>query len=74
MAREVRRININIPVNTLEKIDEYADKMSINRTAAILVLINLSLDNQRAINTLEELMIAYKDDAIKKGLSVIPTK
>lgn len=62
MAREVKRININIPIDTLEKIDEYADKMTINRTAAILVLVNLSLDNQRAMSTLEELMYAYKND------------
>lgn len=74
MAREVKRININIPIDTLEKIDEYADKMTINRTAAILVLVNLSLDSQRAMSTLEELMIAYKEDEAKKGNSVIPTK
>lgn len=62
MAREVKRININIPIDTLDKIDEYADKMTINRTAAILVLVNLSLDSQRTMSTLEELMYAYKND------------
>ena len=62
MAREVKRININIPIDTLERIDDYADKMTISRTAAILVLTNLALDSQRAMNTLDELMIAYKND------------
>lgn len=73
MAREVKRININIPIDTLEKIDDYADKMTISRTAAILVLTNLALDNQRAMNTLDELMIAYKEEIAKKENSAIST-
>ncbi len=61
MAREVKRININIPLDTLERIDEYAEKMTISRTAAILVLTNNALDSQRAMNTLDELLIAYRE-------------
>lgn len=45
MARETKRINANIPTDTLSRIDEYAERMSINRTAAILVLVNIALDS-----------------------------
>lgn len=60
MARETKRININIPVDTLSRIDEYADNMSINRTSAILVLCNYALDNHRAMANISELLELYK--------------
>lgn len=63
--REVRRININIPVDALEKIDEYADKMCVNRTSAILFLVNQSLDAQKNMNTMEELLKAVKTEQAK---------
>lgn len=67
-SREMKRININVPLDTLTKIDEYADRMTINRTAAILVLVNLSLDSQKAMNTLDDLMKMVKEE---KGRELI---
>lgn len=65
MAREVRRININVPVETLERIDNYADTMSINRTSAILVLISQAMDSQKAMSDLGELLNLYQEEQTK---------
>jgi len=59
-ARETKRIYMNVPVEVLERIDAYADKMSINRTAAVLVLVSQALDSQKAMSDLGELMKMYQ--------------
>lgn len=71
--KETVRLNINIPVDLMNKVDIYADNMAINRTSAVAVLLSMALDNQRAMNTLEELMIAYKEEVAKKDNSAIST-
>ena len=65
MAREVKRINISVPLDTLDRLDDYADRMSINRTSAILVLVNQALDAQKGINTLDELLRMVKENENK---------
>lgn len=65
MAREVKRININVPVETLERIDTYADNMSINRTSAILVLLSQAMDSQKAMTDLGELLKLYQEEQTK---------
>lgn len=65
MAREVKRININVPVETLERIDTYANNMSINRTSAILVLLSQAMDSQKAMSDLGELLKLYQEEQAK---------
>lgn len=65
MAREVKRININVPVETLERIDTYANNMSVNRTSAILVLLTQAMDSQKAMTDLGELLKLYQDEQAK---------
>lgn len=65
MAREVKRININVPVETLERIDTYADNMSINRTSAILVLLSQAMDSQKAMSDLGEFLKLYQEEQTK---------
>ena len=67
MAREMRRININMPAETLERVDAYAEKMSINRTAAILVLCSMALDSQKAMSDLGELVKLVKSSEAASG-------
>ena len=56
MARsEVVRLNINLPVPLMERLDEYADKMNINRTSAVAVLLSQALDSQKAISDISDL-------------------
>ena len=67
MAREMRRININMPAETLERVDAYAEKMSINRTAAILGLCSMALDSQKAMSDLGELVKLVKSSEAASG-------
>ena len=67
MQKEMKRININVPLDTLERIDSYADKMTINRTSAILVLCNLALDSQKAMSDIGELLKLAQEEQSKKG-------
>lgn len=50
-----QRVNLNMPVDTLKRLDDYAERMTITRTSAILVLVNQALDGQNAISAIEEL-------------------
>lgn len=67
MAKESKRININMPVETLDRIDEYAEKMSINRTAAILVLISQALNAESTMKTIEDFVRLIDNVGGKQG-------
>lgn len=60
MARELKRVNLNLPEDVVKRIDAYADKMCINRTTAVVMLCNTALDSQKAMNDLSELLIMAK--------------
>lgn len=50
-----QRVNLNMPIDTLKRLDDYAERMTITRTSAILVLVNQALDGQNAMSAIEEL-------------------
>ena len=50
-----QRVNLMMPTDTLKRLDDYADRMTITRTSAILVLLNQALDGVNAMNAIEEL-------------------
>lgn len=62
---EVFRVNANIPIDLMQQIDDYAKKMGINRTSAICVLCAQSLNSQKAMNDLGELLKLYQDEMEK---------
>ena len=52
----------------MEQVDGYAASLHITRTAAVSVLLSTALQAQRSMNTLDELMKAYKaEQAAKEG-------
>lgn len=52
----------------MEQVDVYASSLHITRTAAVAVLLSTALQAQRSMNTLDELMKAYKaEQAAKEG-------
>ena len=63
---ETNRINLNIPCDLSNRVDEYASKMNINRTSAICVLLNLALDSQKAMNDIGELLKLYQEEKDKQ--------
>ena len=53
----------------MEQVDGYASSLHITRTAAVSVLLSTALQAQRSMNTLDELMKAYKaEQAAKEGM------
>lgn len=57
MARvETTRMGMNIPTELMVKLDEYADSMNISRTSAVCVLLSQSLNSQKAMNDIGELV------------------
>ena len=53
----IKRININIPQDLLDRIDKYAAEKYINRTAAICVLLSNALQG----NDINKSLAAFKD-------------
>lgn len=62
MAKETKGVLVNIPLKLLEDIETYADEMNVNRTSAILFLLTQSLNNQKAMNNLNEVVKLAKKD------------
>lgn len=65
---ETYRVNLNMPCDLTTRVDEYANRMNINRTSAICVLLNQALDNQKAITTLDELLNVFHNQDISKQI------
>lgn len=63
---ERRILSISIPVDVLARVDEYAKKLHINRSAAITSLLVQSLDQSSAIQIMSKLMEKYEDLEKKK--------
>lgn len=62
MAKETKSVLVNIPLKLLDDIEAYADEMNVNRTSAILFLLSQSLNNQKAMNNLNEVVKLAKKD------------
>jgi metal-responsive CopG/Arc/MetJ family transcriptional regulator len=66
MAREMKRLNTNMPVKLVERIDVYAERMCISRSSAINILCNVALDNLQLMGDLNKFVTLY-DEASKKN-------
>ena len=58
---ERRIISISMPVDVLAKLDLYAKKIGINRSAAITTLVGQALDQNSAIDIMSRLMDKYEE-------------
>lgn len=57
---ERRIISFSIPVDVLSRLDTYAKKIHINRSAAITSLLVQALDQSSAIEIMSKLMDKYE--------------
>jgi hypothetical protein len=64
---DLKRCNMYLSASLIERVDAYALKMGLNRTAAISSLIGTALDQQDAIKTLGGVIKAYGVDEIKQA-------
>ena len=63
---ETFRLTFNIPNDLLGQVDEYAKKMCVNRTSALCFLLSQSLNSQKAMNDLGELLRLYQEEQNKQ--------
>lgn len=54
MKNNIQKISINIGTNVLDKIDQYANEMGVNRSAAITFLCNQYFQGIEAMTTLKD--------------------
>ena len=65
MSRELQRLNMNMPVNLVQQVDKYANRMNLNRTSAMIVLVSTALEQKNAIDMMEELLNKLKLESDK---------
>ena len=65
----MKKVTMNFDEQLLSDIQEYADKMHINRSAAISVMCSEFLKNQKLVSTLDEMMTLVKQQKSISGLS-----
>lgn len=63
------RLTFNIPVELLAQVDEYAKKMNVNRTSALCFLLSHSLNSQKAMNDVGELLRLYQEEQAKTNIA-----
>lgn len=65
---ELKRVNINLPINIIEQVKSYADDLGINTTSAYIVLINQALQYKDMVKQMPTLITMYSD--MKNALNV----
>jgi len=72
----LKKIMLNLDESLLADIEEYAAKMHLNRTAAITVLCTTTLQAQKAVGTMEQMLAVYNSQRglspKKSGVSITP--
>lgn len=63
--KEIMRLNINVPQDLIDRVDEYADNLSINRTSAVCVLLSQALDGQKVVSDLGQLLKYVQEEQSK---------
>lgn len=68
MAKELERLNVNIPADLMRRVEEYADRYCLNKTSAVTMLLSQSLEASKAMSTLNDLMAAFNEQKSKSNL------
>lgn len=56
MAKELKRLNMNMPAELIEQVDAYADSINVNRSSAINMLVSFGLMSMRSVGAIEKLV------------------
>ena len=64
---ETVRLNINVAKELMDKVDDYAEKMAINRTSAVAVLLSNALNTQQTMSDLSELLKIVEEERKKQN-------
>ena len=55
-VKRVARLNMNMPVDLIQQVDEYTERMNLNRTSAMIVLVKYSTRTKSAMSVMDELL------------------
>lgn len=64
---ELKRVNMNLPITLIQRVEEYALSLGVNTTNAYIYLLNQALDNKDALNNLSVIMSLFNEFQ-KQGL------
>lgn len=53
---ELKKVNMNLPVNLVQRVEDYALSLGVNSTSAYIVLLNQALDYKDTLNNLPALL------------------
>ena len=59
---ELKRVNMNLPSDLVNKVVSYANKMGLNTTSAYIVLLNQALDQKDTIDNLPIMLELFKKE------------
>jgi len=58
---ELKRVNINLPANIVDKVKEYAETLGINTTSAYIVLLNQALEQKDMLKQMPLMISMYNE-------------
>ena len=65
----IKKVLVGLDEEQIKDIDRYAEAMHISRSSAIRILTTQSLQAQKTMTSLDDLMNAYKAEKAKQMLS-----
>ena len=52
---DLKRVNMNLPSNLVDRVVAYGDELGINTTSAYIVLLNQALDQKTTLQSLPQI-------------------
>lgn len=53
---ELKRVNMNLPADLVQKVIEYGEKLGLNTTSAYIVLLNQALEQKETLNNMPAIL------------------
>ena len=61
---------MNMPASLIQQVDEYAKRMNLNRTSAMIFLVSTALEQKNAMSKMDELLNKLSELGQNKRLKV----
>lgn len=58
---ELKRVNMNLPADLIQRVVEYGESKGLNTTSAYIVLLNQALDQKDTLNNLPLILELLKN-------------
>ena len=62
---ELKRVNMNLPSDLVQRVVNYASATGLNTTSAYIVLLNQALDQKETIDNLPIMLELFKNELAK---------